>query len=110
MGDNYISYPAALEMTGLETLADRGQARCQSFAKKSVKHPRMRRIFPFNSFQSSHYTRDREIFHVNFARTEDYRKSAIPYCQRLLNKYYDRDQNTVNDNLELDVSQYVQNK
>ena len=97
-------------MTGLETLADRRQARCLSFAKKSAKHPRMRRIFPFNSFQSSHYTRDREIFHVNFARTEDYRKSAIPYCQRLLNKYYDRDQNTVNDNLELDVSQYVQNK
>ena len=110
LGVMYIDYPSALEMTGLETLADRREARCLSFAKKAVKHPRMRKIFPFNSLQSSHYTRDREIFYVNFARTEEYRKSAIPYCQRLLNKCYDRNYNTVNDNLELDVSRYFQNK
>ena len=32
--------------------------------------------------------RDREEFQVNFARTKQYKDSAIPYCQRLLNSYY----------------------
>ena len=32
--------------------------------------------------------RDREPFQVNFTRTEVYRKSTIPTCQRLLNTYY----------------------
>ena len=32
--------------------------------------------------------RNRESFEVNFARTESYRKSAIPYCQRILNKHF----------------------
>ena len=31
--------------------------------------------------------RDREKFKVNFARTQQYQNSAIPYCQRLLNKH-----------------------
>ena len=32
--------------------------------------------------------RGREEFQVNFARTKQYKDSAIPYCQRLLNSYY----------------------
>ena len=30
--------------------------------------------------------RQREPFKVNFAYTETYKNSAIPYCQRLLNE------------------------
>jgi hypothetical protein len=29
--------------------------------------------------------RSREPFEVNFGRTEAYRRSTIPYCQRMLN-------------------------
>ena len=32
--------------------------------------------------------RDREEFQVNFARTKQYKYSAIPYCKRLLNNNY----------------------
>ena len=32
--------------------------------------------------------REREPFKVNFTRTEVYKKSTIPTCQRLLNNYY----------------------
>ena len=39
LGDNYINYPAALEMTGLDSLFDRREARCLKFALKSLKHP-----------------------------------------------------------------------
>ena len=78
LGVMYIDYPSALEMTGLDTLAARREDRCLRFALKSVKHSKMSRIFPLNPLQKSHNTRDKEVYQVNFARTEDYRISAIP--------------------------------
>ena len=82
----YVNYSSALEMCGLESLYDRRQKRCIDFALKSVKHSRNRKMFPLNKIEHGHNIREKEIFKVNFARTEKYRKSAIPYCQRLLNE------------------------
>ena len=90
LGDNYVSYAAALEMTGLETLHERREQRCRKFALKCIKHPTNHRLFPKNTNQEMNgmEVRNRERFEVNFARTESYRKSAIPYCQRILNKHF----------------------
>ena len=90
LGDNYVSYAAALEMTGLETLHERREQRCRKFALKCIKHPTNHRLFPKNTNQEMNgmEVRNRESFEVNFARTESYRKSAIPYCQRILNKHF----------------------
>ena len=87
LGDMYISYSAALEMCGLQTLAERRQKRCLDFAIKCVKHPKNQRLFPRNPETSEHFLRNKEVFHVNFAKTTSYKKSAIPFCQRLLNDY-----------------------
>ena len=46
--DNFISYSAALEMTGLETLFDRREKRCLDFSIKCIKHPQNSRFFPLN--------------------------------------------------------------
>ena len=70
--------------TGLQTLASRRQDRCLSFALKCIKHPLNARIFPEN--EKSTNLRQSEAYKVNFAYTETYRNSAIPYCQRLLNE------------------------
>ena len=80
----YISYDAALEMSGLESLHSRRVKRCLDFAKKCVKHPLNKRLFPFKKGHS------KEMFVVNWARTETYRQSTIPYCQRLLNKHFEK--------------------
>ena len=90
LNDNYVSYPAALEMSGLETLHDRRETRCLEFAIKCTKHPTNHRIFPLNNNlnKEGNSIRDRETFTVNFARTEHYRKSAVPFCQRKLNNYF----------------------
>ena len=90
LGDNYVSYPAALEMCGLQTLHDRREERCLNFALKCVKHPLNKRIFPLNKNlgKEENVIRNREMFEVNFARTEHYRKSAVPFCQRKLNSYF----------------------
>ena len=91
LGEMYVSYSAALEMCGRQTLFDRRQKRCLDFASKCVKHTKNRRLFPLNPVTSEHYLRYKEVFHVNFASTETYKKSAIPFCQRLLNDHYNGD-------------------
>ena len=90
LGDNYVSYPAALEMSGLQTLHDRREKRCLDFAVKCSKHPINSRIFPVNkNFNKEGINvRSREAFEVNFARTEQYRMSAVPFCQRKLNSHF----------------------
>ena len=103
--ESYISYSQALEMTGLESLYDRREAKCLNFSIKCTKHPRNSRFFPLNSNLENSakchldsnlnpindeqcHDRGKEQFHVNHGRTEDYRMSAIPYCQRLLNSHF----------------------
>ena len=88
LGDMYISYTAALEMTGLQTLYDRRQDRCLKFALKSTKIPLRKRLFPLNHVDNERSIHSREKFKVNFARTEDYRKSTVPFCQQLLNQHF----------------------
>ena len=89
LGDCYVSYPAALEMTGLQTLYDRREKRCLDFALKAIKHPINHKMFPLNrNLDNELEVRNRETFQVNFARTDQYKKSAIPACQRILNDHF----------------------
>ena len=87
LGDNYVSYTAALEMTGLKTLHDRREDRCLKFALKALKHPTNSRMFPQNQ-NTGQDTRNNEKFCVNFSRTDTYKRSSIPDNQRRLNKHY----------------------
>ena len=84
--DMYMDIDSALEMCGLDTLLDRRIRRCLDFAKKSTKHTRNRRLFPLN--KNLAVARTSAKYQVNFARTNTYRDSTIPYCQRLLNSDY----------------------
>ena len=87
LGDNYVSYIAALEMTGLQTLHQRREARCLNFALKAIDHPVNCRLFPLNP-ETGQDTRNNEKFSVNFARTGTYMRSSIPDNQRRLNRYF----------------------
>ena len=90
LGDMYISYEAALEMCGLQTLNERREKRCLNFSLKCIKHPKNQRLFPVNNRKFGQNQQTREAFQVNWARTDKYKNSTIPYCQRLLNKYLDQ--------------------
>ena len=87
--DEYESYSSAFLLTGLQKLSDRRSTRCLDFSLKCIDHEQNNRFFPRNaSLGIGNDVRDREEFQVNFARTKQYKDSAIPYCQRLLNSYY----------------------
>ena len=85
LGGDYLDYSAALELCGLQTLSERREKRCLDFTVKALKHPKNQKMFPINPNYNKHI-RGSEPFVVNFAKTETYKKSTIPYCQRLLNK------------------------
>ena len=85
--DRYDGYKSALELCNLETLSTRREKRCLNFGLKALKHPKHKKIFPINE-EIDIKIRELEKFHVNFARTSTYKKSSIPYIQRLLNKHH----------------------
>ena len=85
LGDNYVSYSAALEMCNLKTLARRREERCLTFAQRCLKHPLHSRMFPLNENNLGNKHLSREKYSVNFAKTDTYKMSAVPYLQRRLN-------------------------
>ena len=93
LGDNFVDYPAACEMAGLEKLETRRQTRLLVFAKKCIKHPQNSRFFPENdNFNVNPQIRNRDKFQVNFSHGEKYLKSTIPTCQRLLNDHFAKEE------------------
>ena len=89
LGDQYDGYEDALRKCDLGSLVDRREEKCLKFGLKCLLHPIHSDKFPVNPhvLTDSLDTRSSEHFKVNWGRTESYRMSAIPYIQRLLNKY-----------------------
>ena len=84
LGDGYEDYDKALEILNLETLSDRRLGRCLDFSLKCLSHTKINRLFPRNPT----YNNRIRSFNVNFANTEAYQKSTIPFCQKLLNNHF----------------------
>ena len=58
LGDMYLSYEAAMEMTGLKLLKTRRDEQCLSYVLKAVKHPVNKTKFPQRHVEDSHYIRE----------------------------------------------------
>ena len=83
--NSYESYDNALKVMNMDTLDARREKLCLRFAKSCLRHKRMRSMFPINTTSHSMMKRNCDKFKVNRAITERYKKSAIPYMQRMLN-------------------------
>ena len=59
---------------------------CLKFAKNCLKHEKMKKLFPLSDKNHHMKRRSAEKFKVHYARTQRYKKSAIPYMQSLLNE------------------------
>ena len=67
----------------LLTLKTRREKLCKSFAQKCTRNVKVKSMFPKNTCKRQ--VRNQNKYFVNFATTERYLKSSIPYMQRMLN-------------------------
>lgn len=91
--DEYKSYENALNILDLETLHDRREYLCLSFARKCQKNEKIKKLFPPNNKQHIMYTRDEDHFNVLHANTNRYKDSPIIYMQNILNREIRRRRN-----------------
>ena len=90
LGSEYENYEQALKVSSLDSLSDRRDQKCLNFGLKSLLHPVPSQMFPVNPqvfSKPSHESTNKEHFIVNWAKSESYKTSAIPYIQRMLNEY-----------------------
>ena len=86
LGDKYVNYKNALELTNLETLEDRRNKLCLKFAKKAEKDIKHNKWFKLR--QKSSTRAENPKYWNTVARTERLKTSSISYLTDLLNKHY----------------------
>ena len=70
----------------IQTLDDRREVLCLSFAKKCLKNEKVKSLFPLKKSVHNMKIRKTNKFKTERANTKRYEKSAVPYMRRLLNK------------------------
>ena len=84
--NDYEDYEKALRLTGLQSLDERREMIALRFVKSSLKNANFSKLFPLKKMKHVMNVRNPMKYQLNKANTERYRKSTIPYLQRLLNK------------------------
>ena len=87
LGEKYQSYAKALIKLDMDSLNDRREKLCLTFAIKSAKNPKSKHMFPVNEKTHKMGTRRPEKFKVQHANTDRLKNSSIIYMQNLLNKH-----------------------
>ena len=85
LGKSFDNYEDALMKADLEPLKDRREALSKKLAVKSLENPKTKNIFPIRDKVHVMEKRNQEPFEVSFANTERFKRSSIPYMQRILN-------------------------
>ena len=87
LASEYTDYLSALAIANIPSLFDRREKRVLDFSNRVLSLPRHKQLFPVsNKFtNNTHNMRSTEKFTVNFANTNAYKHSFVPYAQRKLN-------------------------
>ena len=83
--NSYKDYETGLAKMNLETLDERRENLCLSFARKCTKNKKLSHMFPLREKTHEMKTRKNEKYQVYKANNERYRNSAIIHMQHLLN-------------------------
>ena len=103
MGNRYQGYKEALKHMSLDSLKDRREKMALRFIQKSLKQESFSRLFPLNLNHHLMRKRNPEKYSVNIAKTERYRKSAVPFLQRLLNDDYAKQKKNLKCLLQVNI-------
>ena len=103
MGNRYQGYKEALKHMSLDSLKERREKMALRFIQKSLKQDTFSRLFPLNLNHHLMRKRNPEKYSVNIAKTERYRKSAVPFLQRLLNDDYAKQKKNLKCLLQVNI-------
>ena len=84
LGLEYKSYRKALKQLHLETLFERRNKLCKTFARKAQKHPKFTKWFKPNKKKSKTRNIPTKFSEV-YARTDRFKQSPISYLTNILN-------------------------
>ena len=90
MGNKYQGYEEALKLLKLDSLKERRIKMALNFAKRSLKLEHFSKLLPLSESGHVMSMRNHERYAVNISKTERYRRSAVPFLQRLLNEDYSK--------------------
>ena len=85
LGDDYLNYENALNMTKLERLEERRGLISLKFAKNCLKNENFSKLFPLKKMKHEMNVRNPDKYVVKKANTERYKRSTVPFLQRQLN-------------------------
>ena len=87
LGERYETYEDGLLRANLESMKERREKLCKTFAIKCVKseNPRINNIFSKRKTKHGMDLRKNEKYEVKFAKTNRLKNSSVPYMQRILN-------------------------
>ena len=90
LSEQYTDYSSALKYFNITSLSDRREKRILDFCHRAIKHNQHTNMFPISEkfTVNNHSIRNQEKYKVNFAHTEAYKNSFLPYAQRKLNEEY----------------------
>ena len=83
--NDYKNYQNALNILEIQTLKERREELCLSFARKCLNNTKMKHLFPPNKKTHELPQRNSNNFEVFHANTERKKNSPIIYMQKLLN-------------------------
>ena len=85
LGRDYFNYEDALKLTKMDSLEERRGLIGLKFAKNCLKNQNFSKLFPLKKTNHAMNVRNPDRYLVKSAKTERYKKSTIPFLQRLLN-------------------------
>ena len=86
LGEKIENYQNALLQLDMLTFSEWREELCLNFAKRCIRNPKTRSMFPLKTKEHEMNTRKGEKYHVDHAVHERFRKSAIIHMQNLLNQ------------------------
>ena len=90
MGDQFQNYKKGLKRLKIETLDERRNKLCLSFAKKCLRNDKVKSLFPLNQPKHKMKKRKTKKYEVFKSRTERHKRSALPYMRNLLNSEHEQ--------------------
>ena len=90
MGKDFLTYKHGLKALKLDTLEKRREKLCLRFAQNLLKSEKVKTFFPLNKTKHCMKKRKQQRYQTKKQNINRYKKSALPYMRKLLNKENER--------------------